>query len=408
MIDIAVQKQGYTSSDFFMMSFTGTQDFAGSGFTSLINELLEKSSCNFIAGTNEQNGNIYFRIKNGYSHDGIACMTYMYNGLLGFYCANNKVLGYPSEIFDFDDGSGSYNNSKESKMTNTTFNLNSTVEQVKNDDSFKGFGNLIFPVDINIPNNTTLENVGDYYSWYNYINPNKTVEIVNYMKEQATSNKKVFYDIYTDEEKSKDPEKANTGIFFFRGNPNKKVAIVSAGGGFVYVGGIADSFPHCLELSKKGINSFAIIYRADSRKAYEDLSRAIAFINENKEELQVNMEDYSLWGGSAGGRMTDRVGTYGTSYFGEKEYPKPSAFIIQYTGLSEVTGNEPPTYSCVGTNDAIANYKLMQNRIDKIKSNGTNSKIEVFNSLPHGFGLGEGTVAEGWINNAIDFWKSQM
>lgn len=179
MIDAAVQKQGYISNDFFMMSFTGTQDFAGSGFTSLINELLKKSSGNFIAGTNEQNGNLYFRIKTGYSHDGIACMTYMYNGLLGFY----------------------NNNSKESKMTNTTFNLNSTVEQVKNDDSFKGFGDLIFPVDINIPNNTTLENVGDYYSWYNYINPNKTVEIVNYMKEQATSNKKVFYDIYTDEEK---------------------------------------------------------------------------------------------------------------------------------------------------------------------------------------------------------------
>lgn len=169
-----------------------------------------------------------------------------------------------------------------------------------------------------------------------------------------------------------------------------------------------DSFPHCLELSKKGYNAFAIIYRPDAQKACEDLSRAIAFINEHKEELQVNMEDYSLWGGSAGGRMTDWVGTYGTAYFGEKEYPKPATLIIQYTGLSEVTGNEPPTYSCVGTNDGIANYRTMQKRIDKIKSNGTNSKIEVFNGLLHGFGLGEGTVAEGWINNAIDFWKSQM
>lgn len=54
MIDAAVQKQGYTSNDFFMMSFTGTQDFAGSGFTSLINELLKKSSGNFIAGTNSK------------------------------------------------------------------------------------------------------------------------------------------------------------------------------------------------------------------------------------------------------------------------------------------------------------------------------------------------------------------
>ena len=58
---------------------------------------------------------------------------------------------------------------------NETFNLQSTVEQVKNDSSFKDFGNLIFPLDINIPNNTILENVGSYYYWYNYINPNKTL-----------------------------------------------------------------------------------------------------------------------------------------------------------------------------------------------------------------------------------------
>ena len=386
LIDNSVQKQGYTSKDFFMMSFTGTEDFAGSGFTSLINDLLDKSSKNFIAGTNEQNGNLYFRVKTGYSHDGGACMTYMYNGLLGFWNTN----------------------SSQNKISNASFDLKSTVEQVKKDESFTGFGELIFPVDVNIPNNTTLEKVGDYYAWYNYINPNKTVEIVNYMKEQVNQENKIFYDIYTDEEKAVDPSKENTGLFFFKGNPNEKVAIVSAGGGFSYVGAMHDSFPHCLELSKKGYNAFAIIYRPDAQKACEDLSRAIAFINEHKEELQVNMENYSLWGGSAGGRMTDWVGTYGTSYFGEKEYPKPSALIIQYTGLSEVTGNEPPTYSCVGTADGIASYRTKKSRIEKIKANGIKAEIEIFNGLPHGFGLGEGTVAEGWINNAIDFWKSQM
>ena len=31
--------------------------------------------------------------------------------------------------------------------------------------------------------------------------------------------------------------------------------------------------------------------------------------------------------------------------------------------------------------------------------------IEVFDGLSHGFGPGEGTVAEGWIDNAIGFWK---
>lgn len=287
-------------------------------------------------------------------------------------------------------------------------NRNTTVEEVINDKDFEGFGNLIFPVDLDINPNTTLENVGSYYMWYNDINPNKTVEIINYLKSEAESGNQIFYDIYTDEERKEDPDKENTGIFFFRGNPGEKVAIVSAGGGFYYVGAMQDSFPHCLELSKNGYNAFAIIYRTDSIKACEDLARAISFIYENQEELQVNMEDYSLWGGSAGGRMTNWVGTYGTAYFGEKEYPKPSALIIQYTGLSEVTGNEPPTYSCVGTSDGIASYRTMQERINRIRANGTDAEIEIFDGLPHGFGLGEGTVAEGWINNAISFWERNM
>ena len=30
------------------------------------------------------------------------------------------------------------------------------------------------------------------------------------------------------------------------------------------------------------------------------------------------------------------------------------------TGLSEVTGDEPPTYACVGTSDGIASYRSME------------------------------------------------
>ena len=105
--------------------------------------------------------------------------------------------------------------------------------------------------------------------------------------------------------------------------------------------------------------------------------------------------------------MAAWLGSFGTEYFGEKKYPRPSAVIMQYTGLSEVYGNEPPTYNCVGTNDGIASWRTMQRRIEKIKSNGTPAQIEIFNGLSHGFGLGQGTVAEGWINNAISFWTAR-
>lgn len=81
---------------------------------------------------------------------------------------------------------------------------------------------------------------------------------------------------------------------------------------------------------------------------------------------------------------------------------------MQYTGLSEVTGMEPPTYNCVGTNDGIAPYQVMERRIEQIKQNGTDAEIEIFEGLPHGFGLGLGTNAEGWLDSAVKFWERQM
>nr|WP_295944602.1 alpha/beta hydrolase [uncultured Agathobaculum sp.] len=282
------------------------------------------------------------------------------------------------------------------------------VRDVMDDPVFGDYGRLLFPVDRAIPDNMTLENAGDVLIWYNYINPDKTVEIVNSLGERAAVGDVIFYDIYTDEEKADDPTKEDTGLFFFQGEPGGKTAICNAGGGFLYVGAMQDSFPHALELSKQGYNAFALIYRPGAQTACEDLARAIAFLHENAEKLDIDMTDYSLWGGSAGGRMAAWLGTYGTEAFGEQAYPQPAAVIMQYTGLSGVTGDEPPTYCCVGTSDGIASYRTMEERVRRIRKNGTDAEIEVFDGLPHGFGLGEGTVAEGWIDHAIAFWERQI
>lgn len=282
------------------------------------------------------------------------------------------------------------------------------VTDVINDEVFDGYGRLIFPVDMQISDDLTLKNINTILPWYSEINTDKTVEIVNYMKEKAGSGQQIFYDIYSDDEKKSDLDKQNTGLFFFKGNTGAKSAIVNAGGGFMYVAGMHDSFPHALELSKKGYNAFALIYRPGARTACEDLARAIAFLHEHADELGIDMSDYSLWGGSAGARMAAWLGAYGTSAFGEKQYPKPAAVIMQYTGLSEVTGDEPPTYACVGTSDGIASYRSMERYISRIKNNGTNAKIEVLDGLSHGFGLGQNTVADGWLDRAVMFWEDNM
>lgn len=290
----------------------------------------------------------------------------------------------------------------------TGYMTDTKVWNVINDPAFAGYGRLIFPVDKVIDKNMTLSEVGRMLTWYNGVNPERTVKIVNYMKVKAEAGEQIFYDIYTDEEKAADPAKKNTGLFFFRGNPGEKFTIVNAGGGFVYVGAMHDSFPHALELSKKGYNAFALIYRPGAKTASADLARAIAFVFEHAAELKVDPADYSLWGGSAGARMAAWLGSNGTVAYGEAEYPRPGAVIMQYTGLAEVNGNEPPTYACVGTRDGIASYRIMSNRINQIKANGTDAEIEIFDNLPHGFGLGEGTIAEGWLDHAVKFWEGQM
>ena len=136
-----------------------------------------------------------------------------------------------------------------------------------------------------------------------------------------------------------------------------------------------------------------------------DLARAIAFVFTHAEELEVDTSGYSLWGGSAGARMAAWLGSYGTASFGEQAYPQPGAVIMQYTGLGEVYGNEPPTYACVGDRDYIADERVMRWRIETIRSQGTPAEIEVFPGLAHGFGLGTGTSAEGWLDHAVAFWE---
>ena len=284
-----------------------------------------------------------------------------------------------------------------------------TVGEVVTLPAFADFGYLLFPVDRPVTNDRTLADISDSatYLWYNYIDPEKTVEIVNELKHRAESGETIFYDIYSEEEKNADPTKHDTGLFFFRGEPGAKYAVVNAGGGFAYVGAMHDSFPQALALSRMGYNAFALIYRPDD--PYNDLAQAIAFITNHAEELGVDPEGYSLWGGSAGARMAATLGNREILHrvLGADAL-EAAAVIMQYTGYSAVSEYDAPTYVCVGTNDGIANWQTMQRRLEALDALSIPTEFHAYEGLPHGFGLGTGTAAEGWIRDAVAFWEEQQ
>lgn len=373
-IENLVQENNLDERGYFIYHAVGTSDTVKSQSLGMSAEMLSRPA--FTA-----DHYVFYQKEGGY-HDFDAVREFMYNALPLFF------------------------NQTDNSAKTDAFTRGTLIQDVVRYPAFGDYGRLIFPVNRSYYSGNTLGNLD--LTWYSEIDPDKTVEICNYLKNHADAGDTVFYNIYSEEERAADPSKNDTGIFFFRGNPGAKFAVCNAGGGMVFVGSMHDSFPHALEISKKGYNAFAVIYRPGYDTGPRDCARAVAFIIEHADELGVDPSDYSLWGGSAGARIADWVGTYGTAYYGEKSYPQAAAVIMQYTALSEVTGREPATYNCVGTRDGIAPYSTMERRIDRISANGTETMIEVFDGLSHGFGIGTGTVAEGWVDNAVAFWERQM
>ena len=288
---------------------------------------------------------------------------------------------------------------------------NSRVRDLLNHPAFAGFGRLILPSDNRAyDENMPLSQLGALMPYHSHVNPEVMVGALNRMIDDAGKGQVIFYDFYTPAHKQEQPAKENAGLFFFRGKPGAPFAVISPGGGFSYVGSIHEGFPYAHEISNKGYNAFVLRYRAGDGGvvATQDLAAAISYIFRNAAMLGVSTANYSLWGSSAGARMAAAIGSRGAASYGGDELPKPSAVVMAYTAHSEYASEEPPTFVVVGDQDRIAPPSAMERRIAALRRMGTEVEYHTYKDVGHGFGLGTGTSAEGWITNAIPFWEKYM
>jgi acetyl esterase/lipase len=286
---------------------------------------------------------------------------------------------------------------------------NDYVRDIVNHQAFKGFGALMLPWDDNTSYyDTRLNQVGSLMPYHGRVNPDVVVGTLNHMIDEVDAGKTIFYDFYTERQKQQDPAKNSTGLFFCRGKPGAPFAIVCPGGGFSYVGSLHEGFPLGREISKKGLNAFVIRYRISEQKATEDLAAAIAYVFRNAETLGVSKQGYSLWGGSAGARMVGNIALSGVTPYGGGNLPKPATVVIAYTGQSSYSSNFPPTFITVSANDGIANASTVERRVQNLRNAGVEVEYRKYKNAGHGFGLGVGTDAEGWMNDAIQFWEKHI
>lgn len=288
--------------------------------------------------------------------------------------------------------------------------INDSVHNIISHPAFKGFSQLILPSDNNDDSyNIPLQDVGLLMPYHSHVNPGIVVEGLNHMIDEVNNGKTIFYNFYTEQQKQKEATKESTGLFFFRGKPGAPFAIICPGGGFAYVASLHEGFPLAEEISKKELNAFVIRYRIGSEQnATEDLAAAIDFIFSNAEELKVSIKDYSLWGGSAGARMVGDIALNGVSAYGRVNLPKPAIVVIAYTGQSNYSSDFSPAFITVAANDGIVNVNTVDRRVENLRKAGVEVEYHRYKSAEHGFGLGTGTDAEGWLDLAVRFWQRHI
>lgn len=71
----------------------------------------------------------------------------------------------------------------------------------------------------------------------------------------------------------------------------------------------------------------------------------------------------------------------------------------------------PPTYFWYGKNDntlKMLGYSKQGPALEQaLAANGVPYQCTVYRNAVHGIGLGNGTDAEGWLDDAVAFWESQ-
>lgn len=250
-----------------------------------------------------------------------------------------------------------------------------------------------------------------------------TIDSLNYMLDKANEGKIGIYSIYSEQERNELPYLDSAKLFFMKGDKQKPVAIIAAGGGYTSVRSDTEGFPYAWKLNELGYNVFVLRYRVGSdlsitgnedivNEASKDMVKAISYIKDNSDTFDINMDNYSLWGSSAGGGLISAF-----SYKCQKEtfedflLPRPAAQMLIYTHASyfdklSFVEDDIPTFTIVGENDTYSGDIIMDKKVPEMKQANMKVEYHKYKDYPHGSGLGIGTPAENWIYDAVDFWSN--
>ena len=244
-----------------------------------------------------------------------------------------------------------------------------------------------------------------------------------------------YHDVYAGT-----PLEGETALMAMTVPDSKRFVVVCAGGGYGGCCTMIEAFPLAKHLNDLGITAFVLYYRVGKAAHYpnpmDDLAAAIRYILERRAKFGVSGDDYGVMGFSAGGHL---AATWGNESIGWKHYglPRPSMLFLGYPVVTlceekpsgtarnllqedrndpaiqgkysvdrQFTPSYPPTYLWQCTGDPSVPISHSRMLADLLERNHIPHIYETFEAKAHSWGLGTGTLAEGWLDRAVKFWDS--
>ena len=253
----------------------------------------------------------------------------------------------------------------------------------------------------------------------------------------------ITYKLYSEQEIAEDSSRNNVEFYYYPAStPDAKYALVLSGNIFNRTAELKECISTAYQLHQKGYAVFVMRYRAypdnDNNSPMEDIARAVKYIIGHAQQFGVQTESYALIGYSSGGHL---AGLFASDALGYKNYglPKPGAVILAYpivqfaeitpiyrVGIDPfvcgrfyyeysladlITEDYPPVYFWYGRDDLTLNllcWPLQGPALSKaLAAHGVPYKEVVYDHAAHGIGLGRGTAADGWLDEAAAFWEEQ-
>lgn len=279
---------------------------------------------------------------------------------------------------------------------------------------------------------------------------------INQLREEGNF---VQVPVYPLSEIRKNKELAQVRVSVFpriEGTPDRdgRFVLVLPGGGYAHTCTFTEGYPVAARLNEMGFTAFVLDYRTGTHcrnyAPMEDVAETLKYIEANREKYGVTLEDYALCGFSAGGNLAGMFGSHmrGYEYYG---VPKPKMLMLGYPWtnvrhwidqpywnpwmtavgiwLSErgfvymfgfgatkeqkdslcvqnhVTEDFPDVFIYAGGRDILVPASRHADvLVEALKEKSVRYEYKQYFRLTHGIGLGYHTSAEGWIEDAVDFW----